>query len=211
MAIEVTDQGHGNIVQADPALLASASGGVTFTGDGNILTIDPPFVAHALIVHLGGGARARIGAGCYAGYLELHAPRGGAITIGAGCAFNGHVRLLAHEPAFITLGNGCLVAADVVIAASDMHSVLHRHTRERLNWAADVTIGERVWIGFRAFVTKGARIGEGAVIGAQSVVTGPIPPHTAAAGAPARVVRRDIDWAFDLIEPASSGSGQTPS
>ncbi len=199
MSLEVTGLDNGNILEADPAWLAQASGIVTFVGTGNILTIEAPFVAHALIVHLGGGARAHIGAGCHAGCLELHAPRGGMITVGKGCAFNGHVRLLAHEPARISLGEGCLVASDVVIAASDMHSVLHRYTRERLNWAADVTVGDRVWIGFRAFVTKGTCIGEGAIIGAQSVVTGAIPAHTAAAGSPARVLRHDVDWVFDLV------------
>ena len=51
-------------------------------------------------------------------------------------------------------------------------------SRIRLNPAADVTIGDRVWLGFRAFVGKGAAIGGGSVIGAGAVVTGTIPAHT---------------------------------
>jgi acetyltransferase-like isoleucine patch superfamily enzyme len=193
---------HGNHLDVDPALAEALTGNVTFVGEGNALTIASPFTAYALMVHLGGGARARIDAGCCAGQLELYVPQGGTIAIGAGCAFNGHVRLLAHEPARIELGRGCLLAADVVVTASDMHAVVDRFTRVRLNPAADVRLGDRVWVGFRAFIGKGACIGEGAIIGACSVVTGAVPAHVMAAGQPARVRKHDIDWSFDLGKAA---------
>ena len=109
------------------------------------------------------------------------------------------MRLLVHERARIVLGAKCLVAADVVVTASDMHSVLARHTGARLNPPADVTIGDKVWIGFRAFVGKGAAIGSGSVIGAGAVVTGTIPAHAMAAGVPARVLKHDVDSAFALV------------
>lgn len=54
---------------------------------------------------------------------------------------------------------------------------------------APVHIGDRVLIGFNAVILKGVRIGEGAVVGVQSVVTRDVPPHTVVAGAPARVIR----------------------
>ncbi len=56
--------------------------------------------------------------------------------------------------------------------------------------AAPVRIGDNVWLGDGVAVLAGADIGDGCVIGANSVVTGPIPPRTVAVGAPARVVRR---------------------
>jgi galactoside O-acetyltransferase len=52
-----------------------------------------------------------------------------------------------------------------------------------------VIIGKRVWIGFNAIVLKGVTIGEGAVIGAGSVVTRDVPPYCIVAGNPARIVR----------------------
>jgi acetyltransferase-like isoleucine patch superfamily enzyme len=50
-------------------------------------------------------------------------------------------------------------------------------------------IGNNVWIGAKATVTKGVTIGDNVVIGANSVVTRDIPPNSVAAGAPARVIR----------------------
>jgi acetyltransferase-like isoleucine patch superfamily enzyme len=51
-----------------------------------------------------------------------------------------------------------------------------------------VSIGDRVWIGYRALVLPGVCIGEGAVVGAGSVVTRDVAPFTIVAGNPARVI-----------------------
>jgi acetyltransferase-like isoleucine patch superfamily enzyme len=52
----------------------------------------------------------------------------------------------------------------------------------------DVTIGNRVWIGFRAIVLPGVSIGEGAIVGAGSIVTKDIASFTIVAGNPARPI-----------------------
>jgi acetyltransferase-like isoleucine patch superfamily enzyme len=51
-----------------------------------------------------------------------------------------------------------------------------------------ITIGENVWIGTRAVLLAGARVGEGAIIGAATVVDCEVPAYTIVAGNPARVV-----------------------
>lgn len=59
-----------------------------------------------------------------------------------------------------------------------------------------VRIGSGSWLGHGSVILPGAQIGEHVVIGANSVVTGVIPPFSVAVGAPARVVRRyaDGEW-----------------
>jgi len=54
---------------------------------------------------------------------------------------------------------------------------------------APVTIGRDVWIGANCVILPGVTIGEGAVIGAGSVVVRDLPPFVIAAGTPARVIR----------------------
>jgi acetyltransferase-like isoleucine patch superfamily enzyme len=51
-----------------------------------------------------------------------------------------------------------------------------------------VVLGEDVWVGARAILLKGARIGSGAVIGAATVVDFEVPPGAIVAGNPARIV-----------------------
>jgi phosphonate metabolism protein (transferase hexapeptide repeat family) len=55
-----------------------------------------------------------------------------------------------------------------------------------------VVLGHDVWIGHRATVLPGIRIGTGAVIGAGSVVTKDVPPYTIVAGVPARRIQRRV-------------------
>lgn len=51
------------------------------------------------------------------------------------------------------------------------------------------SIGNDVWIGSHAVVMMGVKIGDGAVIGANSTVTKDVPPYAIVAGSPAKVVR----------------------
>lgn len=52
-----------------------------------------------------------------------------------------------------------------------------------------VSVGNDVWIGIRTMVMGGVTIGDGAVIGAGSIVTKDIPPYAVVAGVPAKVIR----------------------
>lgn len=51
-----------------------------------------------------------------------------------------------------------------------------------------VRIGAGCWLGVKATVLRGATVGDGAVVGANSVVTGHVPPYAVVVGAPARVI-----------------------
>lgn len=61
-----------------------------------------------------------------------------------------------------------------------------------------VTLGRSVWLPWRVFVMPGATIGDGSVIGANSLVVGAIPPNSLAVGAPAKVIRSAPDFPTPL-------------
>ncbi len=64
-----------------------------------------------------------------------------------------------------------------------------------------VTLGKSVWLPWRVFLMPGTTIGDGSVIGANSLVSGTIPPNSLAVGSPARVIKS----APDFPRPVSEG------
>lgn len=59
-------------------------------------------------------------------------------------------------------------------------------------------IGNDVWIGAKATIMRGVRIGDGAIIGSGAVVTRDVEPYAIVGGVPARVIRKRFD--DELIE-----------
>jgi len=63
-----------------------------------------------------------------------------------------------------------------------------------------VTLGKSVWLPWRVFVMPGSTIGDGTVIGANSLVSGSIPPNSLAVGSPAKVIRSAPEFPTKLSE-----------
>jgi virginiamycin A acetyltransferase len=57
----------------------------------------------------------------------------------------------------------------------------------------DTTVGNDVWIGYRATIMPGVTIGNGAIIGAYAVVTRDVAPYTIVGGNPAKHIRQRFD------------------
>jgi virginiamycin A acetyltransferase len=60
-------------------------------------------------------------------------------------------------------------------------------------YKGDTVIGNDVWIGQNAVILPGVHIGDGAIIGANSIVGSDVDPYTIVAGNPARPLRKRFD------------------
>lgn len=88
----------------------------------------------------------------------------------------------------ITIGDRTLLGPGVHIYAAT-HPVDPEVRASGRELALPVTIGSDVWVGGGAIICPGVEIGDGAVIGAGSVVTRNIPARSIAVGNPCRVIR----------------------
>ncbi len=96
--------------------------------------------------------------------------------------------LVILDTARVNIGNNVLIGPQVGIYAA--YHPLDVNTRTAgLEAAKAITICDNVWIGGHASILPGVTIGEGAVIGAGSVVTHSIPPQVVAAGNPCRIIK----------------------
>ena len=57
----------------------------------------------------------------------------------------------------------------------------------------DTIIGNDVWIGYKAVIMSGVKIGDGAIIGTRAVVTKDVPPYTIVGGVQAKPIRKRFD------------------
>lgn len=129
------------------------------------------------------GAKVSIGRGCLLKEgIYLRAGAEGQITIGDRAALNAFCRLFGHGG--ITIGEDTQLGPGVLITTTS-----HDYTRGLAVSYEPVVIGRAVWVGANVTILPGVQIGDGAVVGAGSIVTRSLPPRVVAVGAPARVIR----------------------
>lgn len=110
-------------------------------------------------------------------------------NIEVGEDFFANFNLTILDEAKVTIGDNCFIGPNVSIFTA-CHPLEAEERNKGVEWAEPVTIGDSVWIGGDTTVCPGVTIGDGCVIGAGSVVTRDIPPHTVAVGNPARVIKK---------------------
>ena len=110
---------------------------------------------------------------------------GAQITLGARVFINMACVFLDAAP--IILGDDVQLGPGVQLLTSDHPREPHERAGG-LETARPITVGARAWLGGGVIVLPGIEIGEGAVIGAGSVVTRSVAASAVAAGNPCRVV-----------------------
>jgi acetyltransferase-like isoleucine patch superfamily enzyme len=125
------------------------------------------------------------------------------LSIGEGVSLSNSVHIACTNQ--VTIGDGMLSGSHVIItdhshgiyAGPEQCSPLTRPVERRLSNDQTVIIGRNVWLGDGVTVLGGSEIGEGSIIGANSVVTGRVPAFCIAVGAPARPIRR---WNSEMAQ-----------
>lgn len=113
---------------------------------------------------------------------------GAEITIGSNCGFSGVVIRAAKS---ITIGDNARFGANVTVTDTDDHQVDRINVgRKEQVMSSPIVIEGNVWLGMNVVVLKGVKIGEGAVVAANSVVTKDVPTRVVVGGIPAKIIRR---------------------
>lgn len=166
------------------------------------------------------GARLEIARGAQLRSCALRLSKEGVFTLGENSIFAGRVsmdregaRVSVGSRSFvgkshlvaarhIAIGSDVLISWDVTIVDHQSHSLnFSDRARDVSDWLAGqkdwshveirpVHIKDKAWLGFGATILPGVTVGEGAVVGACSVVTRDVEPWTVVAGNPAKVIRR---------------------
>jgi maltose O-acetyltransferase len=107
------------------------------------------------------------------------------ITIGNNFYMNAGCHVLGE----IIIGNDVQIGPKTVIWGRDHGINEGELIRKQPHNKSPIKVGNDVWIGANATILKGVSIGDGAVIGAGSVVTIDVPKCAIVAGNPAKVIK----------------------
>src|SRR5438067_283863 len=163
-----------------------------------VLRVRNRHIATTGTVHVGRGARIVCRRGL--GHMELGRDvwigggtvlrcREGSMRIGDRVVFGGDNTVNAYLD--VDIGEDCIFADRIHVTDFD-HRYAHPGMRiqDQGIVMSPVRLEPDCWIGEKASILRGSRVGRGSVVGAQTLVKGDIPPYSVAVGAPARVVKR---------------------
>lgn len=153
----------------------------------------------------------RAGAGCVIKRsAEFRITAGGVLQIGDGVVIQdfAYIQLTKPSPRLL-IGNDVVIGRNNIIAVknlvtigdftrigSDVQIIDHGHgfekgrlIKDQPAFIGETHVGRDVWIGVGARILMGVRVGDGAVIGANAVVTRDVPEYAVVGGVPANIIK----------------------
>lgn len=142
---------------------------------------------------LTGLSRVKVGCGTAFGRnVRLCTWGQGSITVGCHCHFGPDCHISAVNA--IEIGDNLLTGSNVLIVDNNHGDTTPAQlalppVERPIVSKGPVRIGHNVWLGQNVCILSGVSIGDGAVVGANSVVTHDVPPATVVSGAPVRPIK----------------------
>lgn len=106
----------------------------------------------------------------------------------------------------VIIGSYCSIADQVIFDGGFHHNLKNLslfpfnkffpewfHLNSHPITKGDIIIGSDVWIGMRAIIMSGVKIGHGAVIGSNAIVTKDVEPYAIVGGVPAKLIKYRFD------------------
>jgi len=176
------------MVSRDHARLLARLAWLKLRWRGRLTTDGIAFVCPGVRFEIGKGATVHLGRWSWLGEGTKVRAHEGEVHIGAKTVIGQECTITAFQ--HVSIGRECILADRVMLIDFD-HGVVEveRPVRVQGIYKRDVRLGHNVWVGYGACFLRGVTVGDNAVIGTSSVVTGDIPANAVCAGIPARVLR----------------------
>lgn len=119
---------------------------------------------------------------------------GGVIQIGYRTTMEGG-HIAATEGQAISIGEDCMFSHRIEIRNGDSHAIFDSKTKQRINVAESIIIGNHVWLGADAKILKGAIVGDNSVVTTGAIIASKCEDSNAIyGGIPAKKIKEDIAW-----------------
>lgn len=193
--------GHGNAIRWGDSTMDRVR--FDIVGDGNSIDIADGCTLRNVVFHIrGDGHTIKIAKDCRftTGGSFWFEDSGCSCQVGEGSSFENVNLALTEAGSRIEIGRDCMFAYDIDVRTGDSHSIVESETGKRINPAANVRIGDHVWVGTHAILLKGVELPNDCIVASGSVVTKSVDePGSIVAGNPAHVVRKGVSWLRERI------------
>ena len=160
----------------------------------------------------------RMGEGCLVDFARVWWSSGSELVLGDQAHFTGAISFEKEDATVrigsrtyfssliscareVEIGDDVLIAGQGYIADHGSHALrFEQRANDVVDWMdrkkdwsnvpiEKVTVANKAWIGWGVTILRGVTVGEGAIVGANTVLTKDVAPYTIVAGNPARVIR----------------------
>lgn len=174
--------------------ITSGRGVINVKGTGNVIEFLDDTLFNGNINVQGNNNRILIGANCAIRGRILVKGSNQTVSVGEYTTFQS-VYILCQEGCNVTIGRWCMFSREIEVRTTDAHSVVDLSSGNRLNKPASIEIADHVWVSVGTLISKGVKLPEDSIVGAQSFVNGIFTEkNTVIAGMPAKVVKHGVTW-----------------
>lgn len=111
------------------------------------------------------------------------------------------ININIQENQNVVIGAEVTISSGVNIRTADIYPIYDNLKKERINFAKSVFIGDHVWIGHLAYISRGVQIGSGSIIENYSFVPHNvrIPSNSVSFGNPVRIEKTGVFYTNDFL------------
>lgn len=199
-SLEDIDKLENNKIIGHPEINASK---ITFNGNNNLLYCEGNVkLNNAQFIFNGSNSIVYLSSAMNSQYsFNLVIYNDSTFFIGKEGNMSSPIHINIQENQNVIIGAGVTISSGVNIRTADIYPIYDSNTKERVNFAKSVFIGDHVWIGHQAYISRGAKIGSGAIIENNTFI-----PHNAkvnsnslVVGNPARTERTNVFYTNDFL------------
>lgn len=123
------------------------------------------------------------------------------VFIGKDVLMGHSIVLNAQESQNIIIGDDCMIGNEAHIFTADYYPIYNSKDKKRINYSGSVYLGDHVWIGRFAYISKGNKIGSGAILGDKTF----LPPfqkiksNSYLSGNPAKIMKKEVFFIKDFV------------
>jgi len=191
-----------NKVIGNPELVNSV---IHFSGKNNILYCENDVKLNTAKIHFkGSNSIIYLSSSKKSQYpLNVFIYNNSTLFIGRNNRISANLTIYVQEKHNVIIGNDGIIEKGVNIKTSDSYPIYDVDSKQRVNFSGSVFIGDHVWLSHLSYISRGVKIGSGAIIGNYAYV----PPNflvfsnSYLIGNPANIIQEDVFFTKDYLGP----------